>query len=223
MHIDALYTHDGAGDLVLVNEAAGGGAPAPRFYLGATADGCLRRFRHDVTPALRAELNAVPDDGMLTDLAAPPEPARYEEIIRRYAPADKTWSGPAFTFAARLPATLETTFIDASTAPLLEAMLPAWLPDVSTCQPMVVFVVDGKAVSICASVRITDEAHEAGVDTARAYRGRGYAAHVTAAWAYAVREIGGVPLYSTSWTNSASRSVAQKLSLIHFGNDLHIT
>jgi hypothetical protein len=160
---------------------------------------------------------------MLTDLAAPPEPARYEEIIRRYAPADKTWSGPAFTFAARLPATLETTFIDASTAPLLEAMLPAWLPDVSTCQPMVVFVVDGKAVSICASVRITDEAHEAGVDTARAYRGRGYAAHVTAAWAYAVREIGGVPLYSTSWTNSASRSVAQKLSLIHFGNDLHIT
>jgi hypothetical protein len=223
MHIDALYTHDAAGDLVCVNEAAGRGAPAPRFYLGATPDGCVRRFRHDVTPALRAELAAASEDKKLADLATPIEPARYEDIISRYAPANKTWGGPAFTFATPLPVTLATTLVDDSTALLLEALLPAWIPDVATCQPMVVLVIDGKAVSICASVRITEEAHEAGVDTALAYRGRGYAAHVAARWANAVREIGRVPLYSTSWTNRASRSVARKLSLIHFGNDLHIT
>ena len=223
MHIDALYTHDAAGDLLCVNEAAGGGALAPRFYLGATADGCVHRFRRDVTDRLRAELAAASSDGALTDLLVPPSAARYESIVGRYAPVNKTWAGPAFTFPARLTQAHDATFIDASTAPLLESVLPAWIPDVSTCQPMVVFVVDGKAVSICASVRITDEAHEAGVDTAPSYRGLGYAVRAATAWANAVRDLGRVPLYSTSWTNTASRSVARKLSLIHFGNDLHIT
>lgn len=222
MHIDALYTHDAAGDLLCVNEAAGGGAPAPRFYIGATTDGCVRRFRHDVTSALRAALAAA-DDGELADLAMPPSAARYERIVGCYAPVNKTWTGPAFTFPARLPRLGETTIVGASMAPLLDALLPAWIPDVSTCQPMVVVVVDGKAISICASVRITDEADEAGVDTALEYRGRGYAAQAAAAWATAVRDLGRVPLYSTSWTNAASRSVARKLSLVHFGNDLHIT
>lgn len=64
---------------------------------------------------------------------------------------------------------------------------------------------------------------EAGVETARPYRGRGYAARVVAAWAREVRDMGRVPLYSTSWKNEASRAVARKLALICFGNDLHIT
>jgi len=66
-------------------------------------------------------------------------------------------------------------------------------------------------------------AHEAGVETAPPYRGRGHAAQVVAAWARAVLELGRVPLYSTSWQNEASRAVARKLSLIRFGDDLHIT
>ena len=220
MHIGALYTHDVAGDLVSVNEPAGG--PAPRFFLGATDDGCMLRFRHDVNVELRTELTAAAraEQG---GLATPPSAAIYEEIIRRSTPALKTSTGPAFTFPARLPPARDTTLIDASTAYLLEPLLSAWIPDVATCQPMIVLVADGKAVSICASVRITDEAYEAGVDTALAYRGRGYAGQVVTGWAGSVRELDRVPLYSTSWTNTASRSVARKLALLHFGNDLHIT
>lgn len=181
MHIDALYTRDAAGDLLCVNEPAGGGAPAPRFYLGATSDGCVRRFRHDVTATLRAELSARSEESELTDLALPPPATRYERIVGRYAPVNKTWMGPVFTFPSQLPATLQTTVIDSSTASLLEQSLPAWIPDVPTCQPMIVLVIEGRAVSICASVRITDEAHEGGVDTAPSHRGRGYAVHVAAA------------------------------------------
>src|SRR5215831_7659490 len=108
MHIDALYTHNAAGDLVSVNEAAGGGAPAPRFFLGATEDGCVLRFRQDATAAFREELAVASADLELTGIAAAPSAARYEGIVGRYAPVNKTWSGPAFTFRTQLSTARET-------------------------------------------------------------------------------------------------------------------
>ena len=42
-----------------------------------------------------------------------------------------------------------------------------------------------------------------------------------AAWAQAVRTQGGIPLYSTSWDNRASRAVAHNLGLSLYGEDLH--
>jgi RimJ/RimL family protein N-acetyltransferase len=106
---------------------------------------------------------------------------------------------------------------------LLSPLFKGWARDIRRCQPMVMLSVDGQAVAICCSVRTTGAAHEAGVETAAAYRGRGYAAQVVAAWARAVRELDRVPLYSTSWENEASQAVARKLALIHFGSDLHIS
>jgi len=90
-------------------------------------------------------------------------------------------------------------------------------------QPLFVVTCDGHAVSVCASVRQTSDAYEAGVETAVAHRGHGFAAPAVAAWAAAVRAMDRVPLYSTSWKNTASQAVARKLGLIQFGNDLHIT
>jgi hypothetical protein len=46
---------------------------------------------------------------------------------------------------------------------------------------------------------------------------------VVAAWARAIRESGGEPLYSTSWDNKASRGVARKLGLLLYGEDLHLS
>jgi predicted GNAT family acetyltransferase len=72
-------------------------------------------------------------------------------------------------------------------------------------------------------VRVTPTAHEAGVETPKQFRGRGYGGQVVAAWASAVRSLGCIPLYSTSWQNVASQAVAHKLGLVQYGTDLHIT
>src|SRR5690606_39022022 len=88
--------------------------------------------------------------------------------------------------------------------------------------PCFVAVEDGIAVSICASVRLTDHAAEAGLETHERYRGRGHAANVVAAWARAIRDTDRIPLYSTSWANHASRAVARKLGLIAYGSDLSL-
>ena len=60
------------------------------------------------------------------------------------------------------------------------------------------------------------------MNTIEAFRGRGFAPAVVAAWAHTVRLEGRIPLYSTSWNNLASQSVARKLSLVLYGADLSI-
>ena len=46
--------------------------------------------------------------------------------------------------------------------------------------------------------------------------------HVGKTYANAVRAIGCVPLYSTSWENQASRAVAAKLGLLRYAATLSI-
>ncbi len=98
----------------------------------------------------------------------------------------------------------------------LVAELPDW-------QPFVALVEESRAVSVCRSVRITAAAHEAGVETLPDYRGRGYAKDVAAGWARLVQSRGAIPLYSTSWENTASQAVARKLNLIRYGADFQVT
>jgi hypothetical protein len=62
----------------------------------------------------------------------------------------------------------------------LIAELPAW-------QPFLALIEEERAVSVCRSVRITPAAHEAGVETLPAFRGRGYTPDVVAGWARVVQ------------------------------------
>lgn len=224
LHIAALYTTDAAGRLLRVNEPAGG--PAPRFFVGRTRDGSEWRVRDDMTDArlLRDLESAVERDGDdVAALVAPQFPTRYESILAGNAPVQRIWSGPAFHCLANLPTDSRPVHVTDANAEILGRFLSPWLPDVVTAQPLFALTVNGDAVAVCASVRITDAAHEAGVETVPEYRGRGYAGAVVSAWAAAVRRAGAEPLYSTSWQNVASQSVARMLGLRQFGVDLHIT
>jgi hypothetical protein len=70
-----------------------------------------------------------------------------------------------------------------------------------------------RAVAVCTTVIASQDAHEAGVETLAAYRGRGFAADVLAAWACAVRKLGAAPLYATTFDNISSQRVALRLRL----------
>jgi RimJ/RimL family protein N-acetyltransferase len=98
----------------------------------------------------------------------------------------------------------------------LIAELPAW-------QPFLALVEESRAVSVCRSVRITPVTHEAGVETLPEFRGKGYAKEVVVGWARVVQSLGAMPLYSTSWENTASQAVAKKLHLVPYGADFQVT
>ncbi len=221
LHLNALFVHDGQGRLVTRNDLDRG--PTPRFFLGRTRDGNRWRFREDISDALVARLDALcAEEPFVPDLREPPRyEARYREVLARHAPVRDTWSGPAYRFPDTLPLT------DANVVPLTRdnatllhgGDLEPWIEDIGQSEPLLAFVRDGRAVSVCGSVRITTEAHEAGVETSAGVRGRGFAVAVVAAWARAVRELGAEPLYSTSWDNASSQAVARKLGLIPYASD----
>jgi hypothetical protein len=220
----ALFTHDEDSRLVLVNEPGEGTTPAPSMFLGRTSAGNIWRFRHDLPAELVSELESIcADEPISAELLAPPRHTDlYVRLLKEHGPVNRIGAGPAYSFTeypepARPISAL--TLNDAETLGIgfedLGEELPNW-------QPFFAAVENGRAISICRSVRITKEAHEAGVETLPPFRGRGFAVDVTAAWARRVRELGAIPLYSTSRENSASQSVARKLRLRLFGADFHI-
>ena len=223
MHIAALFTHDERGRLVRVNEPRGG--PAPRFLLGRTRRAREWRVRDDIDESLAVELAAlasadVPD---IDDL----EPARditpFEAMLSRSTPVLKVWTGPAFHAGPEIRPLPGAVAITPDNVELLRAHLPSWIDSAPNEEPMFVATVGGDAVAVCSTVRRTPAAYEAGVETVPDFRGRGYGSVVVAAWADAVRRSGVVPLYSTSWQNTASRALARRLGLTLFGADLHLT
>lgn len=228
LHVAALFTHDSAGRLLRINEPHGRGEIAPRLFLGQTPDGSVLRVRADVDERRRFELEnaaarlTVGVDALTTRL----ESGAFCSILEADAPIAAVERGPAFlcpTGLAPNPALPGATVITMANAECLGPLLPQWLEDVPHYQPMLALVHGDEAVAVCGSVRRTAHAHEAGVETAPSMRGRGYALAVVSAWADAVRGLGRLPLYSTSWDNAASRAVARRLGLVQFGNDLHMT
>lgn len=226
LHVDAEFTHDPAGCMVSTNEPAA--VPAPRFFFGHTSGGIVDRYRGDVSAARRSALKAaieeVARDSRSAATDEPLDPTAFEHILALDAPIQHTSVGLAFRFPHTLQSMTGARILRSSEdADLLDPLLAAWAPDVRASAPLVAFVFDGRAVAVCGSVRITPRAHEAGVETAAPFRGRGYARAAVAAWSVAVRALDAEPLYSTTWQNTASRALARSLGLVSVGRDLHIT
>ena len=147
----------------------------------------------------------------------------YIRLLEKHAPIKSVSDGPAYYFSEDISPSRQPVDVTEKHAMKLRPGFEELTAELADWQPFVALIVDGHAVSVCRSVRITPEAHEAGVETLPDSRGRGYAVDVAAAWARRVRALGAIPLYSTSWENDASQAVARKLHLACYGADFSIS
>ena len=228
IHVRALYRHDDRNRLLAVNEPGdprSDDPPPPRLFLGRTRAGHLWQFRHDVAESLAAELESLlATEPVGADISRPPGCLEaLQATLLQHGQITGTWSGPAWRFPDGIPAPdHEVIPVTMATVDLVRPAFPSLADDLPWCQPCVAIVADGRLASLCFSSRNTPIAAEAGVNTLEEFRGRGYAPAVVAAWGQAVRAEGRIPLYSTSWDNLASRSVARKLGLVLYGADFSI-
>ena len=223
IHVQALFIHDANSRLLLVNEPDGGG-PAPRLYLGRTRTGNLWRFRADLPSSLVQELEALcaNEPAPAEFSAAPRHIEEYLRLLKTHAPVRKLYMGPAYHFTEYPEPSRPLQAITETNAEMLRGGFEELIAELSAWQPFLAIVEEGRTVSVCRSVRITSEAHEAGVETLPDFRGKGYAKDVVAGWARAVRSLGAIPLYGTTWENTASQAVAKKLGLATYGFDFHV-
>ena len=224
LHVEALFTHDASQRLLTVNEPHGNGALAPRFFLGRTQAGSVRRFRSDVPDPLVEQLEVLCADEKTSGelLRKPQHFEKYIRLLQSHATIQELWMGPAYRVPVEATPPAHAVGITDQNADLLRGGFEWLIPRIEDEQPCLAIVREGAAVSICRSVRITSRAHEAGVETLDVFRRRGYASEVVIGWARAVHEMGCVPLFSTSWENVLSQGVARKLALALYGVTFHV-
>ena len=223
LHTRALYTYSIDGRITGCNQFNGG--PVPRFHLARTDVGNFGVFRSDVPDHVMEAIHqfARKEPPLDDPRALPVFQNKYMELLSDDGPVKAIWHGPAYRFTNKERANdTNVVEIDSSNRELLEAYMDNWLEDVQHRHPFMALVDGGHAVAVCASARITPDAHEAGVETVPSHRRRGYAVRVVAAWANAVSLDTAEPLYSTSWDNHASQAVARTLDLELVGTDFHI-
>ena len=216
LHLRTLFILDDRGRISATREP--GPNPPPNFCLVRGATTCVWAVRADVPDDIAAEVDALARDEMPgADLLAPPLHAeRYAALLGGRV----SW-GPAFSFPEALLDPGSVVFVD-DLGPI-ERYFRGWeAGEIPGCSPVVAVLENRHAVSVCFCARRSEVAAEAGLETAAAFRGRGLAPRVTAAWALAIRASGRTPLYSTSWDNHASLAVARKLRLHAYASNWSI-
>jgi hypothetical protein len=189
---------------------------APFFVLIRGESNVAWGVRNDASEQIADELDRLAsEEPPLTDFQAPPLHAdAYRSLV-----GGQIASGPAFRFPDEIQRPTDITLVDR--LDLLERNFRGWLDsEIPVCSPIVAVMDRGYPVSVCfCATKNSAPAVEAGLETAAAFRGRGLAPRVTAAWACAIRASGRIPLYSTSWSNAASLAVARKLDLMQYASD----
>ena len=225
IQVEALFTQDENRRLRHINEPIGDRKSAPRFFIGYTNEGLICRFRHDLPDNVVAQLKevAAAEPMPMNSQKIPRNRRQFEDILQSHAPIKGIWVGPAYRFPEHITPPTNIVQLSCENSGLLKGDFAEMVSELNSSQPYLAIVEDSQAVAICRSVRLSSRAHEAGVDTLVGYRRRGYATVVVAAWALAVRALNCIPLYSTSWDNVASQSVARRLGLVQYGVDYHVT
>ncbi|MBZ0287230.1 MAG: GNAT family N-acetyltransferase, partial [Anaerolineae bacterium] len=220
---NALFIYDAQNRMLRSNEPEPENS-APRFFLWRSTMGNIWRFRDDLSDDLVAELERLAaSEPVDHDLREPPfHHLAYLELLAEHAPIHETAAGPAW-YLPPCSAPSRAVLVTEANKALLRAYFPFTYDNLPALSPAAMVVEDGAAVTVCASVRLTPQAAEAGLYTEDSYRGRGFGVDAVCAWANAVYASGRLPLYSTSWDNIVSQAVARRLGAVLYGADFSIT
>jgi RimJ/RimL family protein N-acetyltransferase len=179
------------------------------------ADGYSVVVRHDLPKRLIRGIQAMPAEQVFDDYAS------ISALLMTHGLQAEIWQGVSYLF----PATLskldypDAVQLDESHRPLIEQYSPGM-----RIEPAVFAIIaDQQIVATCESSRENALGGEAWVQTLPAYRGRGYARQVTAAWARHLMDQGKTPYYSHRAENVASQGVARRLRLIRFMREVAYT
>ena len=213
-----LFVSNDRDRLLTTNEPHG--RPAPRVFIGRSAGGDVVRFRADVPTALKAEVAELA--GFLPPYRHEPSSGEYNailEALERYGRVEDTFEGPAFRFPEDIEAPAHDLLrITSANVDILPARFDL-TDEIEGRQPCFAIVADGEVRALSYTSRLSEVAAEAGANTDEEYRRRGYAASLVAAWARETRALGRIPLYSTWWANTASRTLAARLRVIPYATD----
>jgi RimJ/RimL family protein N-acetyltransferase len=172
----------------------------PRLLVLRHTDGYTTFVRHDLPITLRDQLRAVP--------AA--EAWRDHGHITALLDSTDVWRGTTYLFPDLSPADHpDAVRLTGAHRPLLEQ----YASGMSIEPPVWAILVEDRILATCESSRENDLGGEAWVQTLPAFRGRGYARQVTAAWARHLQAQGKTPYYSHRRDNLASAGVARSLGL----------
>lgn len=169
------------------------GEGQPRLLVSRFGDDFACYFRFDLPPSIRDVLRELDPDTLMRD------EQRVRDILARDAGCGKTYHIRWYTID-RMPD-------------------PAEYRDVSEKEGMYVVLVDGTVAAWAKTDCENERAAEVSIETLPAFRRRGYARQVTAAWAAHALAAGKVAYYSHLLANAPSRAVADSLGLIHLSDE----
>ncbi|MDN4604186.1 GNAT family N-acetyltransferase [Paenibacillus sp. F6_3S_P_1C] len=211
---NTLYTMNDQHRLLCINEPDGGQAPA--LFIGITSAGQCSYYHEQLPSNLIKELGC--------DAELPLDISKLIRRVETFRPVKGVWMGPAYAFPEKCGEWhADVQLIESDRTYLLAEHFPELIECLHVKMPVAAYIIEDSAVAVCCSARVSKQGAEASLYTAPGYRGRGYAAEAVKCWQVHVKESGRMPIYSTSWDNIASQTVARKLGLIQFGVDFSIT
>jgi hypothetical protein len=222
MHIEALFTLDGQSKLVSINEPWDKTKPAPRLYLGKTFDGSIiYKYGYNISFEIIKKLEYYLEKESILEKNY--EIKYLDEYINILGSKDYSQE-ICFYYNDEINESLDHyKKINSENINKINLKYFEWLKEeIKYCQPCCAIIEKNQIVSICRSVRITENAHEAGIETINEYKGKGLAVKILREWANEVQKIGCIALYSTNKENKSSQKVAEKALLNNFGIGISI-
>ncbi|TCZ80876.1 GNAT family N-acetyltransferase [Paenibacillus albiflavus] len=217
MNIQAstLYVLNEDSRIIRINERTSISPPA--IFIGKTKSSTYTYFRHDIPQFVIDEVNAYTSDSIpIIELC---------RVMEKYHNVTNLWIGPAYRFkqVEIMGVDSSITLIDVSNKHLLIKYYGHLITELEDRAPIVAYIVNEEAVSVCCCARKTRRAAEASLNTAEPFRGQGIAQKVVHHWGNEIFRLRLIPIYSTSWDNLSSQQVAQKLGLVQFGMNYSIS